>query len=80
MDVGQDLRVIYSFFDDMFRKGNFVFIDSIIASFPLDDLDSVLGVLTASLPAQSLLPSRKIFLSKAKKKFGSKEKGLWDGL
>jgi hypothetical protein len=79
------LDLIYDSVDDLLRKGNFDQLDSMLAAFPIAELsvDMLLGILTATLPAKSRLPSRgKLFkeIEKTLKERNELEEGLLTGL
>src|SRR6266436_6087207 len=54
------LDLIYDSMDEMMRKGEFDSLNSLLANINVADLsvDLLLGLLTATLPAKSRLPSR----------------------
>jgi len=79
------LDEIYSWADDLMKAGRFQYLDMAIATFHPEDMttDNLLGVLTATLPARSRLPSRKAFYEATERVLtarGEMEPGLLKGL
>jgi hypothetical protein len=79
------LDEIYSWADDLMKAGRFQYLDAAIAAFQPADMttDNLLGVLTATLPAKSKLPSRKAFFQATERILmarGEMEPGLLAGL
>jgi hypothetical protein len=82
--VDEVLDAIYTFCDVLMHEQNIAVLDSVCGSWPIDDaietnLDQVLGVLTATLPIKSRLPSRDVLLKRARLVYGN-DSGLFDGL
>lgn len=79
------LDLIYDSTDQLMRAGAFSELDTLLATTSPDthSLDLLLGVLTATLPAKSRLPTRSIFLAKVEatlRQRGDYEDGLLAGL
>jgi hypothetical protein len=79
------LDLVYDAIDEKLRNGEFQDVDSMLAALHVADLscDLLLGVLTATLPAKSRLPSRRAVLSETEsvlKRRGEYEEGLLTGL
>lgn len=72
---------LFDHIDAFMRAGDFVTLNMILQSLhPCTlELDTVLGILTASLPARSKIPSRKKFFDSAVRSFQN-EPGLFSGL
>jgi hypothetical protein len=78
------LDAIYSFCDVLMHEQNMAVLDAVCMSWPIDDgietnLNQVLGVLTATLPVRSRLPSRDVMLKRARLVYGN-DGGMFDGL
>ena len=78
------LDAIYAFCDVLMHEQNMAVLDSVCRSWPIDDsietnLNQVLGVLTATLPVRSRLPSRDVMLKRARLVYGN-DGGMFDGL
>lgn len=79
------LDLLYDGFDELFRKNEFATADALLAQMSVRDysVDLLLGVLTATLPARSRLPSRAEFYRAVESDLhsrGEEEDGLLTGL
>jgi hypothetical protein len=79
------LDAIYDWADDLMKAGRFQYLDTAIGAFHPEDMttDNLLGVLTATLPVKSRLPSRKAFYQAVERILtarGEMEPGLLKGL
>lgn len=79
------LDLLYDNFDAMMRDGRFCELDALLRAERANDyrLDLLLGILTATLPGKSKLPSRGKFLKDAEnvlRERGEYEEGLLTGL
>ena len=82
--VDEVLDAIYAFCDVLMHEQNMAVLDSVCGAWPIDDgietnLDQILGVLTATSPVKSRLPSRDTLLKRARLVYGN-DGGLFDGL
>jgi hypothetical protein len=83
--TSKELDAIYDHFDQLMTEHRLEELDSIIKNLSPTDLsiDHLLGVLTASLPVKSSLPSRPAFCKAVEKELISRgvfEPGLLTGL
>jgi len=83
--ISQALDVIYSNMDSLFMKGKFEDCDALLSEATKHRLPVhiILALLTTTLPAAHLLPSRTSFYQESAKKLaesGEMEPGLLDGL
>jgi hypothetical protein len=72
-DLNRDdeIDLIYDLFDDMMLAGKMDAVDMLLRHWRLDDdIDSILAILTITLPAKTKLPSRIALLEYAIEKFG----------
>jgi hypothetical protein len=62
-DPAAELDSIYQWADGLMKAGRLQYLDAAISAFHPEDMttDNLLGVLTATLPVRSSLPSRKAF-------------------
>lgn len=79
------LDEIYSWADDLMKAGRLKYLDAAIGAFHPEDMttDNLLGVLTATLPVRSRLPSRKPFYQAVERVLtarGEMGPGLLEGL
>lgn len=79
------LDLLYDSVDEMLRRSEFARLDSILNNTAVADCspNTLIGLLTASLPARSRLPSRKEFyaaVERALRQRGEYEDGLLTGL
>ncbi len=64
------LDELYLFVDNAMKRGRWKLLNRIIKNWHTTDDDQTLGILTATLPAKSKLPSRKALLTKTKERLG----------
>jgi hypothetical protein len=84
-DRNAALDLLYDRVDELMRTGQFEALDSLLQQVRLGDMsiDVLLGLLTATLPARSRLPSRQAFFREtenALREWGEYEDGLLTGL
>ncbi len=72
------LDILYDKIDGLLRSERFDEVDQLLSNIDVDDLspDLLLGILTASLPAKSKLPSRTVFFEKVETSL--KDRGIWE--
>jgi hypothetical protein len=64
MTTSKELDVLYQKVDDLMREGKLEELDRMFVFSPQADLDYMVGLLTASLPVKSKLPSRPAYFEK----------------
>lgn len=78
----KDLDDIYEAIDALLRAGSFKFLDELLRDWEArawrTPLDILLAYATATFPAKSKLPSRKMFMDRCLRLYSSKK--LWKGL
>lgn len=84
-EIPQDLDRIYDWADLLMSAGRLADLDAAISGAKISDLstDNLLGLLTATLPVRSKLPSRKQLYEEVERVLtdrGEMEPGLLDGL
>ena len=66
--IDQTLDAIYEWSDDLMRAGRLREIESVLKNLRTDNVDVLIGFLTATLPVKSNLPSRKRIYTMAEKR------------